>query len=135
MCTVRVNNREYSADREYASEEMARNAAATHAYLICRNFSMNDGMYPGDKHSQGGVIQGLPVAIGTGRRRTYSTQEEDQSSNSYASGGSSPLSSGSGLDAESRRSSKSSQSLCYCGRGMVQYYERCSTCLRECGCR
>lgn len=39
------------------------------AYLICRNFSVNDGMYPAG-HDHGGVVQGVPVAIGTGRGAT-----------------------------------------------------------------
>ena len=40
------------------------------AYLICRNFSVNDGMYPAG-HDHGGVVQGIPVAIGTGRKGRY----------------------------------------------------------------
>lgn len=64
---VRVNNREYKSDKVYKTEIMARENAAMSAYLICRNFSVNDGMYPaGVDH--GGVLQGIPVAIGTGRR-------------------------------------------------------------------
>ncbi|KAL1995823.1 hypothetical protein VTN49DRAFT_689 [Thermomyces lanuginosus] len=66
-CVVRVNNREYKSDKVYKTEIMARENAAMSAYLICRNFSVNDGMYPaGVDH--GGVLQGIPVAIGTGRR-------------------------------------------------------------------
>lgn len=135
-CTVRVNNREYSTDVEYETDELARNAAATRAYMICRNFSVNDGMYPGQRQGQGGVIQGLPVAIGTGRRNTYS-QDYDSGSSTYAeagSGGSSPRSSDCGLDSESRRSSKSSTTgFCYCGRGAIRAYERCNSCLQEGG--
>ncbi|KAF2740055.1 hypothetical protein EJ04DRAFT_425191, partial [Polyplosphaeria fusca] len=48
-CTVRVNNREYETD------ELAKNAAATRAYMICRNFS-NDGMYPVQQPGQGRVV-------------------------------------------------------------------------------
>ncbi|KAF2136715.1 uncharacterized protein K452DRAFT_329555 [Aplosporella prunicola CBS 121167] len=138
-CTVRVNNREYTTDAEYESDELARNAAATRAYMICRNFSVNDGMYPGQRQGQGGIIQGLPVAIGTGRRSTYSSSNDyDSSSSGYAeagSGGSSPRSSDYGLDTESRRSSKSATGSCYCGRGEVRAYERCSSCLRDGGWR
>lgn len=66
-CTVRVNNREYQTDSVWESEPLARENAAMRAYLICRNFSVNDGMYPaGTDH--GGVVQGVPVAIGTGRK-------------------------------------------------------------------
>ncbi|KAF2841833.1 hypothetical protein M501DRAFT_1007961 [Patellaria atrata CBS 101060] len=137
-CTVRVNNREYTTDTAYDSYELARNAAATRAYMICRNFSVNDGMYPGQRQGQGGVIQGLPVAIGTGRRNTgsSSSNEYDIGSSTYPetlSGGSSPRSSDSGLDTEtqSRRSSRSSGALCFCGRGSMRQYERCNSCLRD----
>jgi hypothetical protein len=134
-CTVRVNNREYSTDVEYESDELAKNAAATRAYMICRNFSVNDGMYPGQRPGQGGVVQGLPVAIGTGRRNTCSSNEYDSNS---SSGGTSPRNSDCGLDsvAPGRRSSKSSAtslSNCFCGRGTVRAYERCTPCLREAG--
>lgn len=71
------------------------------AYMICLNFSANDGMYPlGHKH--GGVIQGLPVAIGTGRRSTYA----DDASSGSRSGGSSPGSYESGRSAGDGRRSK-----------------------------
>ncbi|KAJ5584251.1 uncharacterized protein N7459_004051 [Penicillium hispanicum] len=66
-CIVRVNNREYQTDAVCASETLARESAAMRAYLICRNFSVNDGMYPAG-HDHGGVVQGIPVAIGTGRK-------------------------------------------------------------------
>ncbi|KAJ5221495.1 uncharacterized protein N7469_010382 [Penicillium citrinum] len=72
-CVVRVNNREYQTDAVYGSETLARESAAMRAYLICRNFSVNDGMYPaGTDH--GGVVQGMPVAIGTGRK---SSRDDD----------------------------------------------------------
>ncbi|KAF2787282.1 hypothetical protein K505DRAFT_130135 [Melanomma pulvis-pyrius CBS 109.77] len=142
-CTVRVNNREYSTDVEYESDELAKNAAATRAYMICRNFSVNDGMYPGQRPGQGGVVQGLPVAIGTGRRNTCSSNDYDSASSS--SGGTSPRNSDCGLDSESlaRRNSKASVSSsattmtsnCFCGRGSVLAYERCAPCLREVGYR
>ncbi|ORY13099.1 hypothetical protein BCR34DRAFT_624033 [Clohesyomyces aquaticus] len=136
-CTVRVNNREYSTDVEYESDELAKNAAATRAYMICRNFSVNDGMYPGQRPGQGGIIQGLPVAIGTGRRNTATSADYDSASTT--SGGTSPRSSDCGLDAEpkARRGSKATPSApsCYCGRSTVRAYERCTYCLREAGYR
>jgi hypothetical protein len=58
------------------------------AYLICRNFSVNDGMYPAG-HDHGGVIQGIPVAIGTGRKCDDLGSASSRSSGSW-SGGSSP---------------------------------------------
>lgn len=69
-CTVRVNNREYQTDTIWESEPLARENAAMRAYLICRNFSVNDGMYPAG-HDHGGVVQGVPVAIGTGRKGRF----------------------------------------------------------------
>ena len=92
-CVVRVNNREYHADATYANERLASENAAMRAYLICRNFSVNDGMYP-TPHQRvaGGVLQGMPVAIGRERRSgVYSSDEMDSSSsNGSRSGGSSP---------------------------------------------
>ncbi|KAJ5466965.1 hypothetical protein N7475_004717 [Penicillium sp. IBT 31633x] len=66
-CVVRVNNREYQTDSICASATLARESAAMRAYLICRNFSVNDGMYPAG-HDHGGVVQGMRAAIGTGRK-------------------------------------------------------------------
>lgn len=81
---MRVNNREYQTDAVYGSETLARESAAMRAYLICRNFSVNDGMYPaGTNH--GGVVQGMPVAIGTGRK---SSRDDDTDTSVSSSGGS-----------------------------------------------
>lgn len=88
---VRVNNRKYQTDAICESEVRARESAAMRAYLICRNFSVNDGMYPAG-HSQGGAVQGIPVAIGTGRKssRDDDTDTSVSSSGGSSSGGSSP---------------------------------------------
>ncbi|EED24476.1 conserved hypothetical protein [Talaromyces stipitatus ATCC 10500] len=92
-CVVRVNNREYKTDSICESEVMARENAAMRAYLICRNFSVNDGMYPAG-HDHGGVLQGVPVAIGTGRgsssHRVSARYGHDESDSTSVSGGSSP---------------------------------------------
>lgn len=90
-CVVRVHNREYQTDVTYESEILARESAAMRAYLICRNFSVNDGMYPAG-HDHGGVVQGIPVAIGTGRKssRDDDTDTSFSSSGGSWSGGSSP---------------------------------------------
>ena len=94
-CVARVNNREYQTDATYETEILARENAAMRAYLICRNFSVNDGMYPSG-HRRGGVLQGLPVAIGTERRSMYTEPDVDFSASSGSrSGGSSPRSYGS----------------------------------------
>ncbi|OJJ44077.1 hypothetical protein ASPZODRAFT_135528 [Penicilliopsis zonata CBS 506.65] len=90
-CIVRVNNREYQTDGVCESEGLAREHAAMRAYLICRNFSVNDGMYPVG-HDHGGVVQGIPVAIGTGRKARYADEDlatTASSSSSSRSGGSS----------------------------------------------
>lgn len=101
-CVARVNNREYQTDTTYGSDLLARENAAMRAYLICRNFSVNDGMYPSG-HAKGPVIQGLPVAIGTERRSIYA---EDHDSGSR-SGGSSPRSYDSNSSyGDSRRTSR-----------------------------
>ncbi|KAI9825472.1 MAG: hypothetical protein M1832_001202 [Thelocarpon impressellum] len=109
-CTARVNHREYQTDTVYESETLARENAAMRAYLICRNFSVADGMYPAG-HRKGGVVQGLPVAIGTGRHSTYDAGSSG--SGGYTSGGSSPRSSDSGADDGGRRVSRMSRSLAY----------------------
>lgn len=88
---MRVNNREYQTDEECASETQARENAAMRAYLICRNFSVNDGKYPAG-HEHRGVVQGIPVAIGTGRKGQYGddTDASLSTSGESRSGGSSP---------------------------------------------
>lgn len=43
-CSVRVNHRDYQAETTYETEELAREAAAMHAYLICRNLSILEGL-------------------------------------------------------------------------------------------
>ncbi|KAI9806125.1 MAG: hypothetical protein M1833_004532 [Piccolia ochrophora] len=98
-CTVRVNHREYQTDTVYETETLARENAAMRAYLICRNFSVNDGMYPVG-HKKGAIVQGLPVAIGTGRHSAsnYETSSTSSGGGGYGSGGSSPRSSDSGRD-------------------------------------
>lgn len=87
---VRVNNREYHTDVGFESEQLSVENAAQRAYLICRNFSMNDGMLPGSK--PGNRRQGMPVAIGTERRSIHSDDGSFGSSSSAGSrsGGSSP---------------------------------------------
>ncbi|KAL3475650.1 hypothetical protein BJX99DRAFT_156726 [Aspergillus californicus] len=88
-CIVRVNNREYQTDAVCASDTLARENAAMRAYLICRNFSVNDGKYPAG-HDHGGVVQGIPVAIGKGRQARYADEGDVSTSEGSRSGGSSP---------------------------------------------
>ncbi|EME83798.1 uncharacterized protein MYCFIDRAFT_214508 [Pseudocercospora fijiensis CIRAD86] len=140
-CKVRVNNREYTTEVPYSSEALARDGAAQKAYMICRNFSVNDGMFPGQR--SGSAIQGLPVAIGTGRGRTGSE-------GSSSSGGDSPRSEEEeGFESQQQvsmmmKSSSSSRRrkmdededvyFCYCRRARVmRAYGRCGFCLGENG--
>jgi bisphosphoglycerate-dependent phosphoglycerate mutase len=140
-CRVRVNNREYTSDSAYTSEEVAREKAAESAYIVCRNFSVNDGMIPGQKQGQGGVKQGLPVAIGTGRQRgsrQYAGAVHAYAGSNSSSADSSPRTSESGLETASRRSSGSTSSnipisVCYCQRAYVSRYQRCEYCCQENG--
>ncbi|KXT02653.1 hypothetical protein AC578_1141 [Pseudocercospora eumusae] len=150
-CKVRVNNREYCTEVPYASEALARDGAAQKAYMICRNFSVNDGMFPGQRpgqRSSGGAIQGLPVAIGTGRRSnrsSYDSYHPSSSTDGTSSGGNSPRSTESGFEQQlqhvtphvpkpSRRPPKIDNVYkCYCRRGQVRAYGRCAYCLRENG--
>ncbi|KAJ5923487.1 hypothetical protein N7454_008732 [Penicillium verhagenii] len=88
-CIVRVNNREYQTESACASEVLARESAAMRAYLICRNFSVSDGMIPAghSARTHGGAVQGIPVAIGTGRK-ARDDDDTEGSTNSSACGGS-----------------------------------------------
>jgi hypothetical protein len=79
-----VNNREYQTDAYYPTEYLAKENAAMRAYLICRNFSVNDGKYPVG-HDHGGIVQGIPTAIGTGRH-----SHRHNGSDTSSSPGSSP---------------------------------------------
>ncbi|GAB7363804.1 hypothetical protein MBLNU230_g4371t1 [Neophaeotheca triangularis] len=164
FCKVRVNNREYCTDVPYQSDVLAREGAATKAWMICRNFSVNDGMYPGQRagqRSDGGIVQGLPAPIGTGRR---SNRDSNSSSGGYtepgsgesSSGGDSPKSLDSGFEQQmqlpmppppppqqqqqqqpsrtARRSQRGGdQYPCLCRRAPVRAYGRCNFCLRENG--
>ncbi|KJX92656.1 hypothetical protein TI39_contig5832g00035 [Zymoseptoria brevis] len=158
-CKVRVNNREYTTEVPYASASLARDGAAQKAYMICRNFSVNDGMVPGTRPGQnlfavskGTAVQGLPVAIGSGRRGARNSGSERESwdggsttEGSSGSGGDSPRSVGSGYEGMvvsptipskgqgRRRGEEPDGYVCYCRRGTVRAYGRCGWCLRENG--
>lgn len=105
---MRVNNREYSTEVAYESPQLAMESAAMKAYMICRNFSANDGMVPGQRPGQSsgnGQIQGLPVAIGSGRRSTRDSivSYDAGSSEGTNSGGNSPRSVESSLEQQLRQ--------------------------------
>ncbi|PNS20903.1 hypothetical protein CAC42_2834 [Sphaceloma murrayae] len=151
-CVVRVNNREYTTgETMYESGELAKNAAATQAYMICRNFSVNDGMLPGQRPGMAvadAACQGLPAAIGTGRHRRTTTDsggsgdhtgEIECASSSGSSGGDSPrrLSDGGraimAAAGARRGSDRRGSGVCQCRRGYIAGYGRCAYCLREAG--
>jgi len=162
FCKVRVNNREYSTEVPYATEALARDGAAQKAYMICRNFSVNDGMFPGQRpgqRSSGGAVQGLPVAIGTGRRSNRSSAasyDTASSTDGTSSGGNSPRSLEGGFEQQMQQVSSvgalpkpaprankrasvitgvgaGDEYMCYCRRAAVRAYGRCNFCLRESG--
>ncbi|OJJ40700.1 hypothetical protein ASPWEDRAFT_166765 [Aspergillus wentii DTO 134E9] len=116
-CIVRVNNREYQTDAICESETLARENAAMRAYLICRNFSVNDGMYPAG-HDHGGVVQGIPVAIGTGRKGRYGDDTDTSTSGESRSGGSSPESYEGGRLSRDRNAAGPSRALAFGTRGL-----------------
>ena len=116
---MRVNNREYQTDAVCQSETLARENAAMRAYLICRDFSVNDGMYPVG-HNHGGVIQGIPVAIGTGRKGRFGDDTDTSTSASFESrsGGSSPESCELGYFGRERREVGPGRAIAFGGRAM-----------------
>jgi hypothetical protein len=114
---VRVNNREYQTDGVCDTKKLACENAAMRAYLICRNFSVNDGMYPAG-HDHGGIVQGIPVAIGTGRRSRYADDTDTSTSGGSRSGGSSPESYDGGRVGRDRLAPAPSRALAYGQRGL-----------------
>lgn len=63
-CHVLVNGREYQTDLAYESGVLAQENAAMRAFMVCRNFSVNGGML-----ARNGIVQGLPAAPDSSRRR------------------------------------------------------------------
>lgn len=113
-CIVRVNNREYQTSKNYPSEVLAKDAAATTAFTICRSFSVNDGMYPnGFAHDN--IVQGRAVPVGAGRtnRRqaapsapNYRIRTESISTGSRSGGSSPDISDDSSASLHSRHASQ-----------------------------
>jgi hypothetical protein len=115
--------------------------------MICRNFSSNDGYYPGQRPGQSspnGVVQGVPVPIGAGRRgnrRSYDSNNSDTS----GSEGNSPKSNTSGFDQQLRQVTQQvpqpshrrtshqipDEYICLCQRAPVQQYGLCGWCIRD----
>lgn len=59
-CNIRVNHRDYPSDEIHATQELAREAAAQRAYLICRNISVNESLYQGQGIGNGPSTQPPP---------------------------------------------------------------------------
>lgn len=53
-CKVHVNYRDYQAETLYQTEELAKEAAAMNAYLICRNLSASEGLAAAAANSNSG---------------------------------------------------------------------------------
>ena len=79
-CIVRVNNREYQTRKHHDSELLAKEAAATTAYSIVANFSAHHTTYPAG-FTSGGVIQGNPIPVGSGRHVRRADSRPDYQSN------------------------------------------------------
>ncbi|POR34439.1 Uncharacterized protein TPAR_05345 [Tolypocladium paradoxum] len=77
-CLVLVNGREYQTDLAYESDVLAQENAAMRAFMVCRNFSVNGGML-----ARNGIVQGLPAAADTGRRRKSRHTSSRDSSDSH----------------------------------------------------
>lgn len=103
-CVVRVNNREYQTPKQHQSKLLAKEAAATTAYSIVANFSANHAMHPAG-FASGGVIQGNPVPVGSGRHARRSG-----SVSSYQSNASSNLATYGSRDESNSPGSRSGQS-------------------------
>ena len=115
--------------------------------MICRNFSSNDGYFPGQRPGQSanGVVQGVPVPIGTGRRSNRNSYDSVDS-DATDSRGNSPKSVESGFEQQMRQVTQPmpkpsrrrapqqpDEYMCLCRRGAVQAYGRCGWCLGENG--
>jgi hypothetical protein len=75
-CHVLVNGREYQTDWAYESDNLAQENAALKAYMVCTNFSANNGML-----ARNGVVQGLPADETSRSKRKQSSRHHVVSSN------------------------------------------------------
>ncbi|RPB23314.1 hypothetical protein L211DRAFT_284366 [Terfezia boudieri ATCC MYA-4762] len=56
-CNVRVNHRDYQSVAISATQDLAREAAAQRAYLVCSNISVNESLYQGQGAGNGASVQ------------------------------------------------------------------------------
>lgn len=66
-CLVLVNGRAYKTDLMYESGNLAQENAAMRAFMVCRSFSVNNGML-----ARNGIVQGLPADETTHKHRKAS---------------------------------------------------------------
>lgn len=78
-CLVLVNGREYQTDLAYQSDELARENAAMRAFMVCRSFSVNNGML-----ARNGIVQGLPADEANRKHRKSSRHTSTTSSHSHS---------------------------------------------------
>ena len=125
ICTAIVNNRAYMADSESETPDLAREAAATQAYLQSRQFSLNNGTILGQSHQEV-VFQELPASIGASRERTVNLPH------GYPQRGhESPAASETGSGGRSNSGSPVTAYSCPCGQLPYGRYNQCATCLRQ----
>lgn len=77
ICLVRVNGREYHSEpnRVFETDVLAQENAALNAYLICRNISVNESIYPSGPIAVPSSAPALP-AQGSIAATAYSTQPQ-----------------------------------------------------------
>ncbi|KAI9646930.1 hypothetical protein NHQ30_004930 [Ciborinia camelliae] len=73
-CLVLVNGQEYQTDLAYQTDALAQENAATQAFMVCRQSSVNGGML-----ARNGVIQGLPANETGGRHKKRSDRQRQHS--------------------------------------------------------
>jgi len=73
-CLVLVNGQEYQTDLAYQTDALAQENAATQAFMVCRQSSVNGGML-----ARNGVIQGLPANEASGRHKRRGDRQRQHS--------------------------------------------------------
>jgi hypothetical protein len=63
-CVALVNGRAYQTDLTYESDSLARENAAMRAFMVCRSFSVHNGLL-----ASNGIVQGLPAMETAARHR------------------------------------------------------------------
>ena len=71
-CEVSVKGRRYWTDTEYQTDKLAQENAAMRAFMVCQNFSTNDGML-----AQYGMVQELPEGGGTRNSVNFQARDGD----------------------------------------------------------